>query len=98
VGIHRSCWQIHSLTNWMGDAGFLKHITGQYRSHVYLSDVVRLGGRVDRKEVDADGDHVVHLTTWAVNQRGQECMPGTAIVRLPTRHSPIDAECHARHI
>jgi acyl dehydratase len=98
VGIQRSCWQIHSLTNWMGDAGFLKHITGQYRSHVYLSDVVRLGGRVDRKEVDADGDHVVHLTTWAVNQRGQECMPGTAIVRLPTRHSPIDAECHARHI
>jgi acyl dehydratase len=98
VGIQRSCWQIHSLTNWMGDAGFLKHITGQYRSHVYLSDVVRLGGRVDRKEVDADGDHVVHLTTWAVNQRGQECMPGTAIVRLPTRHSPIDAECHAQHI
>jgi acyl dehydratase len=98
VGIQRSCWQIHSLTNWMGDAGFLKRITGQYRSHVYLSDVVRLGGRVDRKEVDADGDHVVHLTTWAVNQRGQECMPGTAIVRLPTRHSPIDAECHARHI
>jgi acyl dehydratase len=98
VGIQRTCWQIHSLTNWMGDAGFLKRITGQYRSHVYLSDVVRLGGRVDQKEVDADGDHVVHLTTWAVNQRGQECMPGTAIVHLPTRPSPIDAESHARHI
>jgi len=85
VGIQRTCWQIHSLTNWMGDAGRLKALTGQYRSHVSLSDVVRLGGRVDGKEVDADGDHVVHLTTWATNQRGQECMPGTATIVLPTR-------------
>ena len=45
VGIQRTCWQIHSLTNWMGDAGKLKSLTGQYRAHVYLSDVVRLGGR-----------------------------------------------------
>ncbi len=38
VGIQRTCWQVHSLTNWMGDTGFLKSITGQYRSHVYLSE------------------------------------------------------------
>jgi hypothetical protein len=50
---------------------------------VYLSDVVRLGGRVVAKEVDADGDHVVRLETWATNQRGQEVMPGTAIIALP---------------
>ena len=85
VGIQRTCWQIHSLTNWMGDAGVLKSITGQYRSHVYLADMVRLGGRVDAKEVDANGDHVVHLTTWARNQRGQEVMPGTAVIALPVR-------------
>ena len=52
---------------------------------MYLSDVIRLGGKVEAKEVDADGDHVVKLTTWANNQRGQECMPGTAVVALPTR-------------
>lgn len=85
VGIQRTCWQIHSLTNWMGDAGQLKAVTGQYRSHVYLGDVVELGGRVDAKEVDADGQHVVKLTTWATNQRGQKCMPGTAVIALPTR-------------
>jgi acyl dehydratase len=85
VGIQRTCWQIHSLTNWMGDAGELKSLTGQYRSHVYLSDVVRLGGKVDAKEIDGDGNHVVKLTTWARNQRGQECMPGTAVIALPTR-------------
>lgn len=85
VGIQRTSWQIHSLTNWMGDAGALKSVTGQYRSHVYLSDVVRLGARVEAKEVDPAGDHVVKLVTWARNQRGQECMPGTAVIALPTR-------------
>jgi hypothetical protein len=63
VGIQRTCWQIHSLTNWMGDAGFLKALTSQYRTHVYLSDVVRLGGRIEAKDIDPDGDHVVVLTT-----------------------------------
>jgi acyl dehydratase len=85
VGIQRTCWQIHSLTNWMGDAGFLKAATSQYRSHVYLSDVVRLGGRVEGKAIDADGDHVVRLQTWAYNQRGQNVMPGTAVIKLPHR-------------
>ena len=85
VGIQRTCWQTQSLTNWMGDAGALKASTSQYRAHVYLGDVVRLGGRVEAKEIDADGDHVVRLTTWAHNQRGQNCMPGTAVIKLPVR-------------
>lgn len=88
VGIQRTCWQIHSLTNWMGDAGRLKSLFGQYRSHVYLGDVVRLGGRVDAREIDADGDHVVRVSTWARNQRGQECMPGHAVIALPRRPAP----------
>jgi acyl dehydratase len=94
VGIQRTCWQIHSLTNWMGDAGFLKSVNCQYRSHVYLSDVVRLGGSVVGKEIDADGDAVVHVSTWARNQRGQEVMPGTATIRLPRHASgvPVQAE------
>ena len=85
VGIQRTCWQIHALTHWMGDNGMLKSATSQYRSHVYLSDVVRLGGRIEAKEVDADGDHVVRIATWANNQRGQSVMPGTAVVKLPTK-------------
>jgi hypothetical protein len=85
VGIQRTCWQIHSLTNWMGDTGVLKAITGQYRAHVYLSDVVQLGGRVESKEIDEHGNHLVKLTTWAYNQREKNVMPGTAIVALPAR-------------
>jgi hypothetical protein len=58
---------------------------------VYLSDVVRLGGRVEAKEIDADRDHVVRLTTWANNQRGQNVMPGTAVIALPHRTASGDA-------
>jgi len=85
VGIQRTCWQIHSLTNWMGDTGFLKALTSQYRAHVYLSDVVRLGGRVVGKHIDGDGDRIVHVETWASNQRGENVMPGTASIALPHR-------------
>lgn len=85
VGIQRTCWQLHHLTHWMGDAGAVKSAHSQYRSHVYLSDVVRLHGEVEAKEVDADGDHVVKVKTWAVNQRGQQVMPGDAVIKLPTR-------------
>ncbi len=85
VGIQRTCWGIHALTNWMGDTGFLKSVTCQYRSHVYLSDVVRLGGRVEAKEIDHNGNYLVRLTTWARNQRGQDVMPGTAVIVLPHR-------------
>jgi acyl dehydratase len=90
VGVQRTCWQIQSLTNWIGDTGAVKHIHGQYRSHVYLSDVVRLSGRVTSKDIDGAGDAVVHIETWATNQRGQNVMPGTASVALPRRQEPSD--------
>ena len=85
VGVQRTSWQIHALTNWMGDAGQLRSLFGQYRAHVYLSDVVRLGGRVESKEITANGEHLVHLTTWANNQRQQNVMPGKATIALPSR-------------
>lgn len=85
VGIQRTSWGIHALTNWMGDAGTLKEVFGQYRAHVYLGDIVRLGGRVESKEINAAGEHLVRLTTWARNQREQNVMPGTAVIALPAR-------------
>jgi acyl dehydratase len=90
VGVQRTCWQIHSLTNWMGDHGRLKAADSQYRAHVYLSDVVRLGGRVTDKSIDDDGDHIVQLETWAINQRDKNVMPGVATIALPTRDGAPD--------
>lgn len=85
VGVQRSCWHIHQLTNWMGDDGWLQEIEHAYRGFVYLSDVVRFGGRVVEKTSDGAGNYFVSLETWAVNQRGDNVMPGKAVVQLPKR-------------
>jgi len=97
VGFQRQCWQIQLMTHWIGDAGWVKHLTSQYRGFVYLSDVIELGGVVTGKEVDADGEHVVRVQTFARNQRGDDVMPGTAVVALPSRENgPTPAARRAR--
>ena len=86
VGFQRQCWQIHHLTHWAGDHAWLKETRAQYRRFVYLSDVVELRGTVTGTRIDDDGDHVADIETMAVNQRGENVMPGTAVVALPARH------------
>ena len=39
---------------------------------------------MEAKEVDADGDHVVKLTTWATNQR-EPMHAGTAVIAAASR-------------
>lgn len=85
VGFQRQCWQIHHLTHWCGDHGWIKECSAQYRRFVYLSDVIELGGQIVGKRIDDDGEHVVDIKTAAVNQRGETPMPGTAVVALPSR-------------
>ncbi|MBW1998441.1 MAG: MaoC family dehydratase N-terminal domain-containing protein [Deltaproteobacteria bacterium] len=88
VGTQRHCWQIHLLTNWMGDEGWLKKSRAEYRRFVYLSDMVRVTGKVVKKYVDEEGEHCVDIETHAMNQREEDTMPGTATVALPARRSP----------
>jgi len=93
VGFQRHCWQIHLLTNWMGDDGWLKRSYAEYRRFVYFSDVVWVKGKVSKKYVDKDGEYCVDIETNAVNQRGEEVMPGWAIIALPSREKkmfPLD--------
>ncbi|MEY4371702.1 MAG: hypothetical protein RL219_471 [Actinomycetota bacterium] len=87
VGFQRQCWHVHLLTDWIGDDGWVKRASAQYRSFVYLSDVVRLGGHVTAKYIDDEGEAVVDIATTAMNQRGQDVMPGTATVALPKRNA-----------
>jgi acyl dehydratase len=85
VGFQRQCWHLHLLTNWIGDAGWVKRASAEYRRFVYHSDVVRLTGTVVDKYVDADGESVVDVRTTALNQRGEDVMPGRATLALPAR-------------
>ena len=84
VGVQRLCWLVQLLTDWAGDRSFVKHVACELRGFVYFSDVVRIGGRVTELLVDDEGDAVVRIETWATNQRGQDVMPGRAVVALGT--------------
>ncbi len=93
VGFQRQCWQIHLITNWMGDDAWLKSCFGEYRKFNYFSDVVHFSGKIVEKFKDDDGEYCVKIETNAINQRGENIMPGYAIVSLPSKvnHvSPLD--------
>jgi len=90
VGFQRQCWQLHLLSNWMGDTGWVKKARAEYRKFVYHGDVVRLSGSVERRYLDGDGEACVDITTEALNQRGENVMPGTATVALPSREMDIE--------
>ncbi len=99
VGAQRQGWLIHLLTNWIGDDGWLKRNRAEYRKFVYLSDVVWLKGKVTRKYVDDEGEPCVDIETTAYNQRGEDTMPGSATVVLPSRNMsywPLDRRLPAR--
>lgn len=85
VGIQRHCWFNHLLTNWSGDDGWLKRSRAEYRKFVYLSDVVWFKGKVTKKYMDEDGEYAVDIEIHGVNQRGEDTIPGTATVVLPSR-------------
>lgn len=94
VGLQRHCWGIQFVTNWMGDGGWLKRSYTEYRRFNYYGDVVWVKGRVTKKYVDEQGDYCVDIERHAVNQRGENVMPGHATVALPSREkgiSPLDS-------
>jgi acyl dehydratase len=87
VGLQRHCWGIHLITNWMGDDARLKRSYAEYRKFVFLSDLVRVKGKITKKYIDGEGDHCVEIERHAINQRGEDVMPGYVIVALPSKEN-----------
>jgi len=83
-GPERNSWLTHHLTNWMGDAGFLRKSTCKIRRHNPEGDMLFFKGRVTRKYVE-DGRHLVEIEQEARNQDDELSVLGTGVVELPTR-------------
>ena len=84
-GPQRSAWMASLVTNWMGDAAFLKRVRTELRLFNTMGDTTWGKGRVARKYAE-DGFPLVDLEIWAENQRGEKTVPkGTATVMLPSR-------------
>ncbi|MCL5959819.1 MAG: MaoC family dehydratase N-terminal domain-containing protein [Chloroflexi bacterium] len=93
VGVQRNCWMVNLLTNWIGDAGWLKSVSAQYREFVYLSDAVWFQGEIIDKYVDENGEYCVDIRASGINQRGDDTIPTVATVILPSREagtSPVE--------
>lgn len=84
VGPQRISWMGQLMTNWMGDAGFLRRLSASIRRPNIFGDVSWCRARVADKRVD-DGAHVVDLELQVDNQLGETTARGTAVVELPAR-------------
>ncbi|MBI3967007.1 MAG: MaoC family dehydratase N-terminal domain-containing protein [Chloroflexi bacterium] len=83
-GWQRIAWLSNLVTNWQGDAGWLKQLSVQLRRFNVVGDTTWCRGKVVNKRVE-DGEHVVDLELWCENQRGEITAPGSATVVLPSR-------------
>jgi acyl dehydratase len=83
-GPQRSAWMCSLVTNWMGDAAFLKRVRSEMRRFNTMGDSTWCKGKVARKYVK-DGYALVDLEIWGENQRGELTTPGLATVVLPSR-------------
>jgi acyl dehydratase len=84
-GPQRSAWLATLVTNWMGDAGFLKRIRTELRRFNTMGDTQWCKGRIKRKYVQ-DGYPLVDIEVWAENQRGELTVTnGLATVMLPAK-------------
>lgn len=85
-GSQRGGYATYFLTNWIGDTGWLVEMEVRYRGMFFLGDVVRISGTVDRRWRDAEtGQGLVEISFASTNQRGEDVMPGRAVVALPSR-------------
>jgi len=87
-GPQRSSWMCSLVTNWMGDAAFLKRVRTEMRRFNTVGDSTWCKGRVSRKYIK-DRHALVDIEIWGENQRGEMTTPGVATVILPSRDANI---------
>ncbi|MBE0480269.1 MAG: hypothetical protein IBX68_04755 [Dehalococcoidia bacterium] len=94
-GLLKHAWLVQLVTNWMGDEGFMKKFSCQYRGMDYprlmktMNEPVEgetwlCKGKIVKKFVDGE-NHCVDLEIGVENGKGEVTTPGTATVILPTR-------------
>lgn len=86
VGPQRISWLGQLLTNWMGDAGFLRHLNVELRRPNIFGDVSWCRANVVDKRTD-DGCYVVDLEVMVQNQLDEITAKGVATVALPSKNA-----------
>lgn len=82
-GALKSAWLAKVVTDWIGDSGWMREFSVQYRGIDYL-DRKTCRGRVIGKRVE-DGAGLVEIELSLEDESGAVTTPGTAVVELPRR-------------
>ena len=88
-------WLVHLITDWMGEEGFLKKFSCQYRQMDYPrkmktvtephdGEIWQCKGKVTKKYVEG-GECLVGCDIWVENGKGEVTTPGKATVILPSK-------------
>lgn len=80
---------VRLVTDWMGDAGFLKRLSFEMRRQHRPGDTMVCRGRVTGTEA-GEGDGLVFLEVWSENEREGVATPGEATVVLPRRSGAVE--------
>jgi len=73
-----------TLTNWIGDQGFVRNLSIRLKLPVIFGDCTYTKGRVTGKRIEGERA-LVDVQVWAENQLGQTTAKGSATVELPRR-------------
>jgi acyl dehydratase len=90
-GSQRGGYATYFATNWVGDEGWVAHLTYQFRGMFFNGDVFRMNGEViDKWRGAKTGTGYVEVKFSSINNRGDDIMPGKGIFALPsTENGPI---------
>ena len=89
-GSQRGAWATHLATNWAGDDGWVAEVFAKYRGMNFLGDTVWIKGHVaDKWRGAKSGIGYVRCEIHGINQRGDDIMPGYAVIALPSRGAPL---------
>ena len=73
------------ITNWMGDDGFLRRFHWLTLAHAPLGDTIFGQGKVTRKYIDENSNHLVDLEVWIESNRGNISDVAKATVHLMSK-------------
>lgn len=74
----------HLISDWMGDAGFVKLLNCSHRNTFFHGDTAYTHGKVIKKYVE-DGDHLIELEAWSETQDHIKFTIAYATVKLVSK-------------
>lgn len=84
-GALKSAWLAQVVTDWIGDSGWMREFSVQYRGIDYVGKKT-CRGRVTGKRIE-DGAGLVEIELALEDDAGNVTTPGKALVQLPVRQS-----------